>query len=113
MTDCDLPAAVQQLVEASLGLAAETPPDLRRAVRDRAAALSGADRPAADVPEDLRAFVDKVARHAHRVTDEDFAALAAAGYREDELFELTICAALGASVARFERGLVALGEASR
>lgn len=113
MTDSlALPDAVVRLVQTCLGPAAETPPALRQAVSDRAAGLSGVERPAGDVPDDLLDYVDKVARHAFKVTDEDFEALAGAGYREDELFELTICAAVGASVARFERGLAALEEAT-
>ncbi len=113
MTDSlALPDAVERLMQSCLGPAAETTPALRQAVSDRAASLSGAERPAGDVPDDLKDYVDTIARHAFKITDEDVEALTGAGYREDELFELTLCAALGASVARFERGLAALREAT-
>jgi hypothetical protein len=46
--------------------------------------------------------------HSYRVTDNDVAQLLAAGFSEDELYELTICAAFGAGVARLDRGLALL-----
>jgi len=61
-----------------------------------------------DLPPALAAYVDKVARHAYRVTDEDLAALQRAGNSDDALFELTVSAALGAALGRLERGLAAL-----
>ncbi len=47
------------------------------------------------VPESARALVAKVARAAWTVTDADVAAAKSAGVSEDEIFELTVCAALG------------------
>jgi alkylhydroperoxidase family enzyme len=43
--------------------------------------------------------------HAYKVTDVDINQLKVAGYSEDELYELTISAALGAGLARLNRGL--------
>lgn len=40
-------------------------------------------------PGDLRTFVDKVAHHAYRVTDDDIAILKAEGYTEDQRYDLT------------------------
>ena len=73
---------------------------LRRAVSGRALD---------DLPEALRDYVAKVHDHAYRVTDEDVAALLAAGYSEDEVFELTAAAAVGAGLARLERARRAMG----
>jgi alkylhydroperoxidase family enzyme len=111
MTDpMTLVRAVERAVLASPGATSEA---LRRAVAARSAALGG--RPgapdagaAADVPPALAPYVDTVARHAYRVTEEDLAALAAAGFSEDAVFEVTIAAAAGAGLARLERGLAAL-----
>lgn len=64
------------------------------------------DGPLAD---DLRGYVTTVHLHAYRVTDEDVAALRAAGYTEDQIFELTISAALGAGRTRLSAALAALG----
>src|SRR5687768_16577863 len=98
----------------------DTDPGLRRAVEERTAALGGGTdvcgpRDVAPsvtegrVPIELAAYADKVAREAYGVTDEDVAALRRAGYTEDAIFEVTVSAALGAGLARLERGLAALG----
>ena len=74
-----------------------TPAELRRAVSELV-----------DVPDALRGYVDKVVRHAYRVSDEEVDALKAAGYSEDQLFEITISAAVGAGLRRLEAGLAPL-----
>ncbi len=58
------------------------------------------------------ALIDKVVRHAWKVTDEDVAATRAAGLREDEVFELTVCAALGAATRQLRAALTALDDAT-
>jgi alkylhydroperoxidase family enzyme len=63
------------------------------------------------LPESLAGLVDKVARRSFQVTDGDFAAGMAAGFSEDQLFELVICAAVGASSRLYETGSAALAEA--
>jgi alkylhydroperoxidase family enzyme len=62
------------------------------------------------VPPDLQALVDKVHRHAYKVTDEDFARLRTT-YSDDELFEVVVSAALGAARQRLFAGLSALENA--
>jgi alkylhydroperoxidase family enzyme len=61
-------------------------------------------------PPDLAVLVEKIRRHAYRVTDEDVNALRAR-YSEDQLFELIVAAALGAAEHRLERALAALEDA--
>jgi alkylhydroperoxidase family enzyme len=90
-----------------------TPGDLDLGVRDaieaRAAELGGRESgPGPEVPEDLRAYVEKVARHAYKVVDGDVEELRAAGYSEDAIFEATLASALGAARSRLERGLAAV-----
>jgi hypothetical protein len=46
--------------------------------------------------------VNKVSEHAHLVTDEDIADLHKAGYTDDQIFEATVSAALGAGILRLE-----------
>jgi alkylhydroperoxidase family enzyme len=65
-----------------------------------------------DLPEPLATLVDKVAKRSFQVTDGDFAAAVAAGFTEDQLFELVICAAVGESSRLYQAGMVALAEAS-
>jgi len=131
-------ALTDALVERVLSTPGHTSSDLRRAVLARAARLGGTSSLALrssppdplSVPERgdsrhpsfplsrrergpegedaLTAYLDKVARHAYKVTDEDLAALQRAGHSDDALFEVTVSAALGAALGRLERGLAAL-----
>ena len=59
----------------------------------------------------LDGLLGKVAVRPAQVTDEDFAAARAAGFSDDELFELVICAAVGWSARLYDAGLAALAEA--
>ena len=61
-------------------------------------------------PPDLQALIDKVEAHAYRVTDDDLRRLQAK-YSDDELFEIIVSAAIGASERRLLAGLEALDEA--
>jgi alkylhydroperoxidase family enzyme len=74
-----------------------TDPGLRRA----AAAGRG-------LPPALQGYVDTVRRHAYRVRDEDVEALRREGYSEDQIYEITVCAALGAAGERLRAALRAL-----
>lgn len=74
---------------------------LRRAAFDNA----GLDEP-------VRALVEKVANHAYRVSDEDVAAVRAAGLSEDQIFEIVICAAVGQASRQYSSALDALADAT-
>ena len=74
------------------------------------AALRHAVAERTGVPADLQALVDKIHRHAYKVTDDDLARLRAT-YSEDALFEIVVSAALGASRQRLFAGLAALEKA--
>jgi hypothetical protein len=101
-----LPPKVQALVAALFDGRGETEPALRRAVAGRAE--TPLDAGGGAIPPELEGYVDKVARQAYRVTDDDIAALRSAGHSEDAIFEITLSAALGAGLVRMERGLAAL-----
>ena len=109
-----------RLVDRVLTTPGHTATELRRAVLARAfgpasSPPAGTERGTGgeDIPPALAAYVDKVARHAYTVTDEDLGALERAGNSDDALFEVTVSAALGAALGRLERGLAALrGESS-
>lgn len=64
----------------------------------------------AGVPADLRTLIEKIHRHAYKVTDEDMAR-AQAKYGDDQMFEIVVSAALGASRNRLLAGIKALDEA--
>lgn len=97
-------ALVERLKSSVLEAPGHTRAEVRRAV---------AFGPGTQVPDALRSYADKVALHAYRVTDEDVEALKRAGYSEDQIFEVTAAAALGAAVRRLERGLAVLAEAEQ
>ena len=61
-------------------------------------------------PGDLQTLIDKIHRHAYKVTDADIAA-AQGKYGDDKVFEIVVSAALGAANQRLEAGLKALGDA--
>lgn len=65
----------------------------------------------AGLPQPLDGLLSKVATRPAQVTDGDFAAARAAGFTEDELFELVICAAVGQSARLYDAGLAALADA--
>jgi hypothetical protein len=96
----------QRLLDSVMATPGQTPSELRRAVLERAKGAPDG------VPASFTLYVDKVARHAYKVTDGDVEALQRAGNSDDALFEITVSAALGAALGRLERGLAALRGAS-
>ncbi|GAA5172402.1 hypothetical protein GCM10023321_72180 [Pseudonocardia eucalypti] len=64
------------------------------------------------LPPPLDAVTQKLADTPVRVTGTDLAAAKAAGWTEDQLFELIVCAAVGRSARLYEAGLAALAEAT-
>lgn len=82
--------------------------DGRASTADRRAAFANTG-----APEGARALIDKVAKTAWKVTDEDVAVAKAAGVSEDQLFELTVCAAMGQATRQLDSALSALAEATK
>jgi alkylhydroperoxidase family enzyme len=66
----------------------------------------------ADLPSPVQALIGKVAASPADITGADFAAAAAAGFTDDQLFELVIAAAVGQSARLYGAGLAALAEAA-
>jgi len=67
--------------------------------------------------EPVGALVDKVARHAYRVTDEDInsvrmSAVKMSGLSEDQVFEIVVCAAIGQATRQYDTALAALEAAT-
>jgi hypothetical protein len=79
----------------------EAPTELRRAAFDNAG-----------LGEPMRTLVEKVAYNADRVTDEDVAAVRAAGLSEDQIFEIVVCAAIGQASRQYKNALAALASAT-
>jgi alkylhydroperoxidase family enzyme len=70
--------------------------------------LRDAAQPNRPIPAKAAAYAATVRRHAYRVTDAQVEALRAAGLSEDDIFELTVAAAVGAGLDRLDAGLQAL-----
>ena len=102
------PSKVNKLLEVFTTSPAETSEELRRKVMARAAEPGGAEDAADGVTEDIKGYIDRVARHAYKVSDDDFLELKRSGYSEDQIFEITLGAALGAGLARLEHGMMVL-----
>jgi hypothetical protein len=88
---------VQRLRNAVLTGPGSLPPGVRQALSE------GLDQSGV-----LGAYAKKVAEHAHLITNDDIAALHLAHYSDDQIFEATVSAALGAGLLRMECVLRAL-----
>lgn len=106
------PDALWSRLKASLlGPQATAPSGLREAAFW--GPLAPANQPAAlaPLPDHIAAVVDKVHRHAYKLTDDDVQSALAAGVTQEALFELIIVAAVGAATQRLEAGLSAVSAA--
>ena len=62
--------------------------------------------------EPLGTLVDKVAKQAYRVTDEDVTAAKVSALSEDQVFEILVCAAVGQATRQYETAFAALKDAT-
>jgi alkylhydroperoxidase family enzyme len=101
MRDASDPHAVlrDRVLKAVLDGPGESDPAVRNAAADGVGA-----------PPELETLVRKIREHAYKVTDEDVARLQAK-YGDDQMFEIIVSAALGASRERLRAGLKALEDA--
>jgi len=98
----DIEEARQALVRRILeGPGQASPSERRAAFNDR------------DLPRPLDALVHKVAAQAYSITDEDIGIAKAAGFSEDRIFEIAVCAAVGEASRQHDAALAALEAAER
>jgi alkylhydroperoxidase family enzyme len=64
--------------------------------------LRGVAERTTPAPEAMEAYLEKVRRHAYRVTDADVEELKAAGLSEEAIFEQTVAAAIGEGLRRLD-----------
>ncbi len=106
-----LPDDVRSLVRRVLtSTAARSSPDARAAVYHFVAALTRNAEPAATARH-ADPYLRKVALHAYKVLDREVDAMRAAGCTVDDIFEMTVAAAVSAGVTRLEIAMAALEEA--
>ena len=94
-----LAAALETSVLDSTG---SVPAELRRALTH-----------GGEVPAELEAYVLQLRTRASAMMDADMAAVVAAGYTEDEVYEVTVATALGEGLRRLRAGLAALDSSAR
>jgi AhpD family alkylhydroperoxidase len=92
--DTDVGEEVENLRHAVLDAPGVTDPALRTAAAGTGDTL----------PEPWQSYTAAVRDASHRVTDADIDQLTAAGISEDEIFELTVAAAVGAALRTFHAG---------
>lgn len=66
----------------------------------------------AALDEPLSSLIAKVAQRPHEVADGDIAAARAAGFSEDQIFELVVCGAVGQATRQQDTALAALRDAA-
>jgi len=86
---------------------------LRRAVFESAGSTEPAVRVAAGsgggLPDPVGSYATVVRDRSYRITDTDLARLTTAGLSDDDIFEVTIAAAVGAALQRLDAGMRAVG----
>jgi alkylhydroperoxidase family enzyme len=97
----DITRLHRQLVARVLDSDATMARELRRAAFDNAG-----------LSEPVRTLAEKVAHRSYAVTDEDVAALRAAGLSEDQIFEIVVCAAIGQADRQYNNARAALVDAT-
>jgi len=85
---------------------------LRRAVFESPGSTEPAVRVAAgtggDLPDPMGSYATLVRDRSYRITDTDLARLSAAGLSDDDIFEVTVAAAVGAALQRLSAGMRAI-----
>jgi len=79
----------------------------RSSVSERRAAFDNLD-----LATPLDALIHKIAMHAHRITDEDINVAKRAGFSEDKIFEIAVCAAVGEASRQHDTARAALEAAA-
>lgn len=96
---------ISKLMKATLTSKGHIKASLRQRAAQYATELSlNSAAEADDIPADLQWYLEKMTRHAYKISERDIEKLKSR-YSEDEIFELSLSAALGAGLARYERGL--------
>jgi hypothetical protein len=66
----------------------------------------------AEVGDPLSTLIQKIAKHANKVTDDDIAAARVSGLSEDQIFEIAVCAAIGQATRQYDTAFAALEAAA-
>lgn len=97
----DITQLHRALIDRVLDGGGKAPTELRQAAFDNT-----------NLAEPIRTLIEKVAYYAYTVTDDDIAAVRAAGLSEDQIFEIVVCAAIGQASRQYKNALAALASAT-
>lgn len=89
---------------------------LRRVLEGKGSASQSVRRAAFEnrgLAEPMGQLVDKVARSASAITDEEINRVRQAGLSEDQIFEIVVCAAIGQASRQYEIAKAALDSLRR
>ena len=86
---------------------------VRRAILDGNGKASGEARQRAYDGKGEGAYLEKVVQYAARITDEDMAAMRASGHDDDQIFELSVAAAVGQASRQYDAAVAALDAAEK
>jgi alkylhydroperoxidase family enzyme len=65
-----------------------------------------------EVASPTRTLIQKVAKDAYKVSDDDITAARESGLSEDQIFEIVVCAAIGQASRQYDTALAALEAAA-
>jgi hypothetical protein len=103
------PESVDKLLTRFLDSKTSCDRSVKEAVLNHAAASAGIQLGQGEaLPNHVVLWVDKIVHHAYKITDEDVEVLKSAGCTEDQILEITVGAALGASIGRMDAALKVL-----
>jgi alkylhydroperoxidase family enzyme len=98
------PAEIDRGREHLLSAPGETDSTLRRAVEAFVKSQWGiTDTGEHSVPRELAPYLEKLARHACMIVDDDVDALRASGYSDEMIYEITIVGAFGSALVGLEQ----------
>jgi len=104
------PTPIRNVLSRVLGEHGNSPQALRKIVADYARISGGGSGDAPKLPDNVAAYVEKMTHTPYKMMNSDIETLKQRGFTEDQIFELTLAAALGAGQGRFERTLALIEE---
>ena len=107
------PAPIRNVLARVLGERGDSPQALRKTVADYARVAGGGGGDPPELSGNLAAYVEKMTHTPYRMVMRDIESLKQQGFTEDQIFELTLAAALGAGQGRFEKTLALIEEKNR
>ena len=99
-----LPKSVEKVVSKILGRDGHLEQEQRRRIFGFSASAADptieTEGTQAELPENIKPIIEKITYHPYKVIDRDIEQLRSCGLSEDQIFEMTVSAAIGAGAGR-------------